>query len=153
MDGERSVQQALDLLDIIAIDPEAVWAVLDDDNRAMVEVRLQQLSDLAEAIQKEEDIAKSTSDLMTLAATLQGLVNSIPELCALLLPPEIGSEEDLPKLSAWKDDLGDSMAVQRAQAQKFAAQIHNHLVLIRQALPPQAVMGEKPQQQQSQHQQ
>ena len=153
MDDERSVQQVLDLFDMIAIDPEAFWVALDDDNRAMVEFKLQQMSDLAEAIQKEENVTKSTSDLMALAATLQGLVNNNPKLSVLLLPSEIRDEEDLSKLSAWKDELGDSMAVQRAQAQKFAAQIHNHLILIRQAMPKQGVTGEKPRQQESQHQQ
>jgi hypothetical protein len=149
MDDQFSVQRALDLLNMMAMDPEGIWIVLDDNNSTKVEARLQRLSNLTEAIQKEQDIAKTIQHLTTLASAIQQLVNEIPELSALLLPSGINKVDDLPKLSAWKADLGDTAAAQRAQAQKYAAQIHNHLIIIQQAMPAKRVAGQQPQQSQS----
>jgi hypothetical protein len=56
---------------------------------------------------------------------------------------------DEPKvLSAWKPDLGDTENERQSQAQKFAAQMHNSLVIIQ-----KAASGNNPTTQQQKQQQ
>jgi hypothetical protein len=138
MDDATIIQRGLDLLNLMTMDPEGIWAAVHDEHQAPVEQTLQHISDRAEAIQHEQDAGQMLQAVVALAGDVLHLVNETPELRALLLPEGIDAFDDPQVLSAWKPDLGDTENEQRARAQKFAAQMHNSLVLIRQATPPRA---------------
>lgn len=123
MEDAVVVQRGLELLSLMTMDSAGVWAVLDDDARVKMAGMLQHFNKVAESVQHDQDMPS----IIALATDVVRLVEEIPALRDLLLPAGMR----VVTMSATKADLGDTENQRRAQAQKFAAQIHNSLVIIR----------------------
>ncbi len=145
MDDAVVVQRGLDLLSLMTMDPEGVWATFTNEQRATAAHTLRGLTERAAALQTEQDAARGRAEVIALTTEVVRLVEQTPALRALLLP----ADADSGVLSATRADLGDTENEQRAQAQQFAAQIHNTLVLIQQAAPTTPPAEPPPQSSQS----
>jgi hypothetical protein len=151
MDNETIVQRGLDLLNLMSRDPKTIWDTLDERERTKVESAFHRFNEIALSVQREEDDGKSMQAIIALATDVVRLVNETNELRTLLLPQNMISLDEPVVLGAYRTDLGDTENKQREQAQKFAAQMHNNLVIIRNAVSDKK--SEKPQPTQQQKQQ
>jgi hypothetical protein len=136
MDDATIIQRGIDLLNLMTMDPEGIWAALTEADQVKVEYTLRQFSERAESVQHEQDAGQTLPAMVALATDVVRLVNETPELSALLLPAGMQAFDEPQVLSAWKPDLGDTENERQAQAQKYAAQMQNSLVQIRKAGPP-----------------
>lgn len=142
MDNETSIQRGLDVLNVMTLDPVALWDGLDENTRHQLAQMLQHWATQIESVQHSTETECVISQLAAVTADIVHLVEATPTLTTMLMP-HADHLTSPPILGIRKVDLGDTENERQSRIQRFVAQIRNSLVLLQQKAPPAATYQER----------